>query len=535
MRLATTGWASVAAAMAVAPWLAAQRYTPPASDIEPLPLRASCAADANTDVDRGTALLVLLATDEASHAFSRAASVDPDCAMAYVGQAMSALPASGAPLTEGMLQAGAIPAQRAVAVPARTPIERGLVDAVAVLFVAATPTPVGLRLATFEERVCALARAHPDLDALPIFCARAALLRTTMPADAARQRAIRRLDDAFHDRALPAGAAVALLEANEPSVSPVGQRTAGALARVRLAVPQHLLLRASVTAGNWDAAAGAGEAALGYAGGGLAPSLVYGPQSDVAVEWLVEAYLQQGRREAARALLTRFRAAFDQADADVPSLPAWRRGLTRAAARIGLDERSSTPAPGAAADRADADGDGWPWRFSYGFVDAWHAWPGDPARLREAGAIRDALAADASDPPDPEREIARTLIEATMAASQDEHPSVTLLLSHAADRESELLKTGRMSLPLLPSRELASEIRLRFYRYGDAERESRAALERTPNRWRAWLTMARASAALGRTDAARAAYRQVAALRANADADDAARREAREKLEDGPR
>ena len=104
---------------------------------------------------------------------------------------------------------------------------------------------------------------------------------------------------------------------------------------------------------------------------------------------------------------------------------------------------------------------------------------------------------------DPEQEVARTLIEATMAASQDEHAPVALLLTHAADRESVLLKTGRLRLPLLPSRELAAEIWQRFYRYGDAEREARAALEQAPNRWRAWLTLARASAALGHPDAAR--------------------------------
>jgi tetratricopeptide (TPR) repeat protein len=173
-------------------------------------------------------------------------------------------------------------------------------------------------------------------------------------------------------------------------------------------------------------------------------------------------------------------------------------------------------------------GDAWPWQFGVGLVNAWHAWPGGHAdRLRAAKTSLDALSTDAASDVDPEREIARTLVEATMAASQDEHPQVTLLLSHAADVEARLMATGRLTRPIQPARELAAEIWLRFYRYPDAVREARATLDRFPNRWRAWLTLARATAALKQGDESLAAWRRVAEIRAQADEGDAAREEAR--------
>ena len=55
-----------------------------------------------------------------------------------------------------------------------------------------------------------------------------------------------------------------------------------------------------------------------------------------------------------------------------------------------------------------------------------------------------------------------------MAASQDEHPLVTLLLAHAADLEVRLEQTGRLSLPLLSTHGFAAAIWQRFYRYPDA-------------------------------------------------------------------
>jgi hypothetical protein len=509
-----------------------QRYTPPAADLDPLPLRASCAPDANAEVDRGAALLVVLASDEARRAFERAAVLDPDCALGYWGQAVSYLPSASQPLTMSMLEAGAGAARRAASVPARTVIERGLVESIALLVTPGGVSPIGARLDAYETRLRQLALAHSDIAALAILHARAMLLRTTLPGDAARTRARQAIETAFASRALPAGAAVVLLEAGEGAASPdLAARAADAVARVRLPQPHHLALRALVSAGAWERAGREGDLAVSYAGSTASPALLYGSRHDFAPEWLVEAHLQRGRRQAARTLLARLTRDLDAASLDPDVDAAVRRGATRAVARITLDERSS--AVGAPPAQDMPRDEAWPWRFAQSAVTAWHAWPGgDAARLRDAASGMAAIDASPATGavPDRERELARTLIEAIAAASQDEHPQAQLLLMHAAQLEARLLEAGSISLPLMPARELAGEIWQRFYRYPDAERDARAALERFPNRWRALITLAQAAAALKRPDDSRALYQKLDALRADADANDPAREEARRAL-----
>jgi hypothetical protein len=239
-----SGTAIVVSAMAMTVALAAQRYTPATIDVEPVAMRASCAADAVADVDRGAALLLLLARGDARRAFERAVASDPDCALGYWGQAVSQLPAADEPLTDAALAAGAEVTRRAVAVPARTPVERSLVESIAALFTPSAPTPIGVRLDAYEKQLGALATRHPDLEALAMLHVRAVLLRTTLPRDDARRRALTMLERAWRDRPLPPGAAIALVEASAGArTASIAGRAADALARVRLPGAHAMALR----------------------------------------------------------------------------------------------------------------------------------------------------------------------------------------------------------------------------------------------------------------------------------------------------
>jgi tetratricopeptide (TPR) repeat protein len=512
---------------------AAQRYTPATTDVDPVPMHASCSAEANADIDRGAAFLMLLAASDARRAFSRAADTDPDCALAYWGQATSTLPTADEPLTLATLDAGRSIVLRARATKARTPIERGLVAAVAELVAPSAPATLGVRLEGYEQRLRALADAHPATPIVQVLHARAALLRSTLPGDTARARAATVLEAAFRDPALFAGAAVTLLQATDASTSPAqARRAAEGLMGTRLPAPQHLALRTFVKLGDWPNAVRAGESALKYAGSPSSPALLYGARRELAVEWLVETWLQQGKRSAARTLVSRLEAELGRADASDDAVPAVRLGLARAAARVTLDERDWT-APAAPAPSPEPEALAWPLGFAHGLLAGWRAWPGGDAQLLRLARVHLGALANASSArtADPEIELARVLTEAAVAASQDEHPQVTLLVTHAAELETRLEQTGRLSLPLLPARGLAAEIWQRFYRYPDAEREARATLERYPNRWRAWITLARACNLQDEMDEAHAAYRRVAEIRAGADAGDPALDEARRALD----
>jgi len=273
-----------------------------------------------------------------------------------------------------------------------------------------------------------------------------------------------------------------------------------------------------------------GEAALRLAGTAMTSTLLYGEHADYAAEWLVEGYLQQGRRIAARALVTRLVADLARVSADETLHAALERGIARAAARVALETR--TWPEQAAPIELPGELHAWPLPFAEAFVAAWRAWPGgDAARLKVASDRLAVLDADRQgSSTDAEVGVAHALVEAAMAASQDEHPQVTLLLAHAADLEVERTTAGRLSLPLIPAHELLAEIWLRFYRYDDAAREARAALARWPNRWRPWLTLARAATALKQVDKAQEAYRRVEDIRRGADDGDPAREEAKNAL-----
>ena len=181
-----------------------------------------------------------------------------------------------------------------------TAVEQGLVDAVTWLLTPAGGASLGARLDAYENGLAQLARTHRGFDALHVLHARAALLRSTLPGDAAQTRAVAIIEQGFGDRVLSPGAAVVLLEALDPIASPaLARRAADRLASAPLPAPQHLVLRTR-RQGEWDAAARAGVAAIGYAGLVSAPALVYGGRQEHAVEWLIDAWLQQGQRPPRR-------------------------------------------------------------------------------------------------------------------------------------------------------------------------------------------------------------------------------------------
>ena len=134
----------------------------------------------------------------------------------------------------------------------------------------------------------------------------------------------------------------------------------------------------------------------------------------------------------------------------------------------------------------------------------------------------------------PEIAWARTLIDAAIAASQDEHPELALRLVHAIEMERALAAADPAALPLVPARELGAELWLRTYRYDDARRDARAVLDAQPRRISPFVVLARASTRVQDTGVAAEAWRHVLELRATADADDTLRVEAQRALAGTP-
>jgi len=166
-------------------------------------------------------------------------------------------------------------------------------------------------------------------------------------------------------------------------------------------------------------------------------------------------------------------------------------------------------------------GPSWLFDFADGLRAGLAAWPGPiPEPSADARRAMISLERAHTSAGDAEIELARVLVEATIAASQDEHPQMALLLGHAADLETRLLQTRRDGWPLVPTRELLSELWLRAYREPDAIREAHLALEMRPKSHRPWLVLARAAVRMKRPDEAASAYTQLLGIRKMADTGD---------------
>ena len=97
----------------------------------------------------------------------------------------------------------------------------------------------------------------------------------------------------------------------------------------------------------------------------------------------------------------------------------------------------------------------------------------------------------------------------------------------AADGEDGSIKHVAMENRLYPLRELLGELLLEMGQPAAALKEFETALKQTPNRYRAFLGMARAANATGDRQKAAEYYDKVAALAKNADSERAETKEAK--------
>jgi hypothetical protein len=521
-----------------APAAAAQRYATAAPAITPVAMSASCRPEAAADVDLGAAWLLVRAPEIARGAFDRAVDADPDCALGYWGQAVARFDAA-ADGTAAAVAAIEATIARAASVPAQTAFERAAVAALVRLrareaapgIAAAWPA----RFAAYRDALCA--DTTPDR-AIRLWCARAladswtagitasaSIVAPGITPDATlRRAALERIADLSREAPLDVGAAVIVLEVAPDPGAPIVGRAIAAIAAGNppAPAPHALAARIALRRGEWAAAVSAAERARGA-----------GPDDPRAADALhvqIEALLQRGRRAEGYALAYRTLKGGRATDGSTAGARLFARvvlGDRRLDGR-GLGDRTALPIdePSAAL---------WPVVFVAGLDAALRAWPGgDATLLGRARAATAALEAMAPGTRASEIAWARTLIDAAIAASQDEYPEAVLQVEHAIELERALAVADPELVPLMSARELAAELWLRTYRYEDARREARAVLEAQPQRLGPLVVIARASARLEDAAAATEAWRRVRDLRADADADDPIRVEAQRALAGSP-
>jgi tetratricopeptide (TPR) repeat protein len=497
-----------------------------ASGIGRVEFPTRCAPAAQAHFERGVAMLHSFWFEAAEHAFQEAAAADARCPMPHWGIAMTLLgnPFTGVSPSAASLARALEAAERAQTLAAATDArELGYARAALALYADHGNTPFRARLQAHEAAMRALHQAHPDDAEAAIFLARA-MIANAPPSDLSTRSSSRRPPSWSRSSTTVPTTRGSRTTPSTPSTrrrSPSGRWTRRARyagiapdAPHALHMPSHIFTRL----GYWDESIETNRR-----------SAAAEPDSNAAVhpmDYLVYAYLQQGRDEEARAVVER---AVQHADrfyggilgynfAAMPARLALERGRWADAAALHVPS-------GAGYARAVT-------HFARGIGAARAGAPGNAAEDVDAlAAIRDSLSAAGETYWATVVDAQRLAAEAWIAHAAGERDLALRLAREAADLEETVEKHPVTPGPLLPARELEGDLLLEAGRAADALAAYRATLRREPNRARPLYGAARAAAAAGDAEAAAEYYRQLLTLMDRADAQRPEPAAAREFLE----
>lgn len=482
----------------------------------------SCTAPARAELERAVALLHHMTYPQAREAFENVAQIDPRCAMAHWGVAMTLFqplwPTRPGPeeLRRGQ---SAVEAAEALAPP--TERERLFVAAVAAFFRDPASSDYWARIRRWEEGMERLHGAYPEDPEAAAFYALAHLAAAPAgelsPARSARAAEI--LLAVYDENPDHPGAMHYLVHAND---TPGRERESLDIVRKyqtvaprnphALHMPTHIFTRLgdwdAVIAGNLQAAEAALEHPVGDAG-----ELVW-DEFPHAIEYLIYACLQKGADEEAMRHLQRLLAT--------PSLqPTFKTAfhLASTQARYALERRAWDEAARLVPRQpASLEWD----RFTWPEAVTWLARGlgaarlGDLAEARRAGARLAEL--EASTRALGEELFARHIailaleVDAWAAHLAGDADAAVELMGRAAELEAATPKHAVTPAPTLPASELLGDLFLELGRPAAAQTAFERALELYPRRLNGLLGATRAARELGDRAAADAFHRQLLEL-----------------------
>src|SRR6266478_3044579 len=270
----------------------------------------SCRPDAQVQFERAMALLHSFWWEEGARAFRGVAAADSTCAMAYWGLALNywGNPFVGGPQGDN-LRRGAANSIRALALGAATPREQGLLAAVGALYRDYETTSNPHRLEAYSDTLARVNRDFPTDPEVPIYYA-LSLVATASPSDTTftrQRRAAAILNPLFRRFPEHPGLAHYIIHANDsPQLASLGLDAARRYAEIAPSAPhaQHMPSHIFVRLGLWDETIAANqrafEAGLEYARAHNEP---VAPERLHALDYMVYAYLQEGRDRAARSTI----------------------------------------------------------------------------------------------------------------------------------------------------------------------------------------------------------------------------------------
>ncbi|MCO6415533.1 hypothetical protein JYK14_04995 [Siccirubricoccus sp. KC 17139] len=473
----------------------------------------SCSPEAAAAFETGMKLQHSFWYQAARDAFREAAQRDPGCVMALWGQAITLLDNPFTPPVAANLREGKALLDRARATGAKTEREAGFIAALSEIFASDDLPGHRVRLQRYEMAMAALHARFPEDSEVAILYA-LSLDMAASPADksyAKQRRAAEILEAQAARYPQHPGVAHYLIHSYDvPALAskgvPAAERyaTLAADAPHALHMPSHIFTRV----GRWEESIATNRRSADTA---RAREEIFDEVH--ALDYMVYAYLQTGRPEAARRVL----AETERLAGWTPDRPLGGYALSAMPARIALEQGDWE-----AAAKLDTRAFGVPYvdaatQFARAVGAARAGRPGDAApdiaALREGAAAlagRDAYWQE-------QVEILRVAAEGWVAYARGERDQALALMTEASTREAATEKHPVTPGPLFPAREQLAEMLLLQGRAAEARQEYEAVQQTEPRRFRAVHGAALSAAQAGDRAAAKQHYAALLEIAASAE------------------
>lgn len=468
-----------------------------------------CNQAAQKKMNTAVAMLHSFWLAEARRTFEAAAAADPACGVAYWGVALTHFgnPFAGGPNESGN-KAGWEAAERAAAIGGRTERDRAYIAAAGALYKNYSTVPNRTRMRAYEAALTSMSGRMQDTET-EVFRA-LWMIANASPGDltfSQQKKAAEILNPLFLKNPRHPGLAHYIIHAfDSPPLAGHALEAARRYAEIAPAAPHalHMPSHTFTRLGYWDESIRTNRKSAD-----LEPTR--GAKAHAA-DYMVYAYLQQGRDDAARAVLDEvgISTTGDGTLAAGSSLAGYN--AVAMPARFAL-ERNDWVAAAALAPVAGPPAAESVTRFARALGAARS---GNPAQARAELHELNQLVAKASAQGDTYWPVVidaqRMAAEAWVAHLEDDHARALQLAAMAADKEETVEKSPVTPGPLIPARELLGDILMVHAKPADALAAYEKTLAHEPNRLRTIIGAARAAKAMGKLDVATKYYGQALTL-----------------------
>jgi tetratricopeptide (TPR) repeat protein len=467
----------------------------------------TCSAAAQRAFPHAVALLHSFAYEEAREEFTAIAKLDPKCAMAYWGEAMTWWHPLWSLPDASDLRNGSAAIAKAASLNVETGRESGYIDALRAFYTDCDKIGHRTRAMNYRMVMERLHRYFPKDNEVAAFYA-LSLLATASPTDKTFQdqhQAGDILEKVFTERPDHPGAAHYIIHSfDSPGLAKYALLAARSYARIAPSVPHALHMPSHIFTrlGLWQDAIASNVAAEKAAKQfeQSAPVASARDQQLHAMDYLMYAYLQQGRNQEAEGVLNELTSLPSvqptgtsyYAVAAIPARYAAERGDWDAAAAL-QPYASATAETKAITHWARAMGAAHTGRFDLA-----------RAEVKQLETIREKLALN-----QPgydwatQVEIQRREAEAWLAHAEKKDDTAVSLMRSAAELEDSTEKNPVTPGAVLPARELLGDLLMEVGHPQQAFHEYEASLKVAPHRFHAVRGAARAAEAAGKHDVAR--------------------------------